>query len=81
VRIGADAGRRGIVAARGHLSAEGTQAQLLVAADRLAQPSSGLLLESVALSEVPSDGARLEIAAFSVRAPAPDPVGSRSENP
>lgn len=81
VRIGAEAGRRGLVAARGRLSAEGPQAPLLQAADRLALPSSGLLLERVALTEAPAGGARLEIAAFSVRAPADEPVDAARRGP
>lgn len=68
VQIGVEAGRRGAVAARGRLSAEGTQPDLLRAAERLADPSSGVLLERVTL--VPSRGGelRLEVQALSLRA-------------
>ena len=68
VRISAEAGRGG-VAARGRLVAEGRQADLLRAAGRLAEPSSGVLLERVGLAEAPGGDVRLEVEAFSVRAP------------
>jgi hypothetical protein len=74
VRISAEAGRRGVVAARGRLSAEGEQADLLRAAGKLAEVSSGVLIETVRLTPVPGDDLRLEIEAFSVRAPAPADV-------
>jgi hypothetical protein len=70
VQIGVEAGRRGAVAARGRLSAEGAQADLLRAAERLADPSSGVLLEHVALLPARDGGLRLEVEAFSLRAPA-----------
>lgn len=66
VRISVDVGR-GSVAARGRLAAEGRQADLLRAAGRLAEPSSGVLLERVALAETPGGGVRIEVEAFSTR--------------
>jgi hypothetical protein len=75
VRIGAEAGQRGTVAARGRLVAEGRQADLLRAAGRLAEPSSGVVVERVRLAESRA-GLRLEIEAFSVRDPAVTPDGS-----
>jgi len=49
VQIAAQPERRGGVAARGRLAAEGTQADLLRAAGRLAEPASGVVLERVQL--------------------------------
>ena len=72
VRISAGAGRGGVVAARGRLAAEGGQADLLCAAGRLAKVSSGVLFETLRLAPVPGDDLRLEIEAFSVRAPPAD---------
>ena len=74
VRISAEPGRRGMVAARGSLAAEGRQVDLLRAAGRLAGPSSGVLLETVRLARVPGEDLRLEIEASSVGAPAPADV-------
>jgi len=76
VRISAGAGRRGVVAARGRLAAEGRQTDLLRAAGRLAEASSGVLLESVRLARAPGDDLRLEIEAFSMRAPADVPTSA-----
>lgn len=67
VHIGAEAGRRGAVAARGRLVAEGRQADVLRAAGRLADPSSGVLLERVALAEARGGAVQIEVGAFSVR--------------
>ena len=66
VHIGAEAGRGG-VAARGRLVAEGRQADVLRAAGRLADPSSGVLLERVALLETRGGEVRIEVEAFSTR--------------
>ena len=87
VQIGAEAGHRGAVAARGRLAAEGRQADLLRATGRLAEGASGVLLERVVLVQVPGGAVRLEVEAFSVRAPAdvaapglpPGRPGSRPE--
>ncbi len=76
VRISAEAGRRGVVAARGRLAAEGGQADLLRVAGKLAEASSGVLLETVRLAQAPGDDLRLEIEAFSVRAPADVPTSA-----
>jgi hypothetical protein len=73
VRIGAEAGPRGAVAARGRLAAEGRQADLLRATGRLAEASSGVLLERVAFRQTQGGALRLEVEAFSVRAPADEP--------
>jgi hypothetical protein len=89
VRIGTEAGHRGTVAARGRLAAEGRQADLLRAAGRLAEPSSGVLLERVVLLQARGGELRLEVEAFSVRAPAdppapalrPGPAGSQGQAP
>jgi hypothetical protein len=67
VQIGAEAGRRGAVAAHGRLSAEGGQATLLRSAERLAEPASGVLLERVSLRPGRDGTLRLEIEAFSLR--------------
>ncbi|HUL76533.1 MAG TPA: hypothetical protein VL691_04650 [Vicinamibacteria bacterium] len=69
VQIAVEAGRRGAVAAHGRLSAEGGQADLLRAAGRLAEPSSGVLLQRVTLLAIPGR-VRLEAEASSLRAPA-----------
>jgi hypothetical protein len=66
VSIGVEAGRGG-VAARGRLAAQGGQTDLLHAAGRLAEPSSGVLLERVALVEAPGGETRIEVEAFSIR--------------
>jgi hypothetical protein len=66
VRISAEA-VRGPVAARGRLAAEGRQADVLRAAGRLADPSSGVLLGRVGLVETPGGEVRLEVEAFSTR--------------
>jgi hypothetical protein len=70
VRISVEAGRRGPVAARGRVSAEGEQVDLLRAAGKLAEASSGVLLENVRFAHAPGDDLRLEIEAFSLKAPA-----------
>jgi len=67
VRVGAESGRGSAVAARGKLVAEGRQADLLRAAGRLADPSSGVRLERVSLVEARGGDVRLEIDAISVR--------------
>jgi hypothetical protein len=79
VQISAEPQRRGTVAAHGRLAAEGTQADLLRAADRLADPASGLVLQRVQLLGGPSREPRLEVEALSVRAPAEVPAGSRGQ--
>jgi hypothetical protein len=78
VRIGAEAGQRGVVAARGRLVAEGRQADLLRAAGRLAELSSGVVLDSVRLAAGREGALRLEIEAYSVRATADGP-GARGQ--
>ena len=70
IRIGAEAGQRGAVAARGTLAAVGRQADLLRLAGRLALPASGVVVERVRLAESRDGDLRLELEAFSVRAPA-----------
>jgi hypothetical protein len=50
VEIAAQPERRGVVAARGRLSAAGSQAELLRAAGRLAEPGAGLRLERLQLN-------------------------------
>jgi len=70
IRISAEAGRHGVVAARGRLAADGKQADLLRAAGRLAEASSGILLENVRFALAPGDDLRLELEAFTLRAPA-----------
>jgi hypothetical protein len=67
VQIAATPGRRGAVAARGHLVAQGRQADLLRAAGRLAEPSSGIQVERVALSEARGRGIELRVEAYSPR--------------
>ena len=69
VRIGAQAGQRGTVAARGRLAAEGRQTDLLRAAGRLAEASSGVVLEKVVIFEVRGGELCLEVEAFSERVP------------
>lgn len=69
VRISAEAGRPGVVAARGSVTAEGGQADLLRAAGKLAEPSSGVVLASVRLAYATGDDLRLEVEAYSLRAP------------
>jgi hypothetical protein len=66
VRIAATPGR-GSVAARGSLVAAGRQADVLRAAGRLADPSSGVRLERVSLAEASGGTVRLELDAFSLR--------------
>jgi hypothetical protein len=68
VQIAVEGGQRGTVAARGRLAARGRQVDLLRAAGRLAEPSSGLLVERVRLAETGQDLLRLEVEAFSLRA-------------
>lgn len=70
IRIGVEAGQRRGAAARGTLAAVGRQADLLRVAGRLAQPSSGVVVEQVRLAESRDGAVRLELEAFSVRAPA-----------
>ncbi|HSD27740.1 MAG TPA: hypothetical protein VLL75_10590 [Vicinamibacteria bacterium] len=67
VRIGAEAARGAEAAARGRLVAEGRQADVLRAAGRLAEPSSGVLLARVSLVEARGGEVRLEVEAYSVR--------------
>lgn len=67
VRIGAEAGRRGAVAAKGHLSAEGRQADLLRVAGRLAAPASAALVQRVRLARRPAGDLGLEVEALSLR--------------
>jgi len=66
VRISAEAGRGSAMAARGRLVAEGRQADVLRAAGRLAEPSSGVLLQRVSLVDAGGE-VRLEVEAYSVR--------------
>jgi len=75
VQISATPGRRRTAAARGWLVAEGRQADLLRAAGRLAEPSSGVLLERVALTEV-QGAIALRVEAYSLRADAAAPGGT-----
>jgi hypothetical protein len=67
VQIGAQAGRRGTVAARGRLTVEGGQADLLRSAERLADPASGVLLDRVSLRPARDGALRMELEAFSLR--------------
>jgi len=67
VVIAAEPERRGAVAARGRLSAAGSQAELLRAAGRLAEPGSGLRLDRVLLS-AGTDTPRLEADTVLLRA-------------
>ncbi|MCU0723806.1 MAG: hypothetical protein MUC63_09375, partial [Planctomycetes bacterium] len=75
LRIGVEAGLRGAAAARGTLAAVGRQADLLRLVERLALPSSGVVVEQVRLAESRDGAVRLELEAFSVRAPADVPGG------
>jgi hypothetical protein len=68
VQIAIEAAGRGEVAARGRLTAEGAQADLLRAAERLADPASGLLVKQVELRAGRARDLRLEVDAFSLRA-------------
>ena len=81
LRIGVEAGQRGAAAARGTLAAVGRQADLLRVAGRLALPSSGVVLEQVRLAESRDGALRLELEAFSVRAPADVPAGPARRGP
>jgi hypothetical protein len=56
-----------VVAARGRLAADGRQVDLLRAAGRLAEASSGVLLENVRFAQAPGDDLRLEIEGFTLR--------------
>jgi hypothetical protein len=77
VRISAEAGRRGVVVAvRGRLAAEGGQTDLLRAAGKLAEASSGVLLEKVRLGQGPGGDLRLDIEALGVRSPADVPTSA-----
>jgi predicted phage gp36 major capsid-like protein len=67
VRVAAESGKGSALAARGTLVAVGRQADLLLAAGRLADPSSGVRLERVSLVEARGGDVRLEVDAFSVR--------------
>ena len=78
VRIGAEAGQRGGAAARGRLAAEGRQADILRAAGRLADPSSGVVLDRMTLASAREGALRLELEAYSVRAIADGP-GARGQ--
>ena len=66
VQIASHPERRGTTAARGRLGGTGRQADLLNMAGRLADPSSGVLLERLELALRP-EGVRLEADAISVR--------------
>jgi hypothetical protein len=79
VRIAATPGRRRAAAASGWLMAEGRQADLLRAAGKLADPSSGVLLERVALTEV-QDAIALRVEAYSLRAGVAAPGRSGRED-
>jgi hypothetical protein len=68
VQIAVEAGPRGAVAASGRLTARGRQADLLRAAGRLCEPSSGVLLERVRLAGERGGLVRLEVDVFSLRA-------------
>jgi hypothetical protein len=67
VQIAAQPERRGLVAARGRLSAAGSQADLLRAAGRLAEPSAGLRLERLQL-DAGRDTPRLDAETVLLRA-------------
>jgi hypothetical protein len=67
VRIAAEPGRGAAAAARGRLVAQGRQADVLRAAGRLADVSSGLLLQRVTLVQAGAGEVRLEADALSVR--------------
>jgi hypothetical protein len=67
VQIAAQPEKRGAIAARGRLTAAGSQAELLRAAGRLADPASGVRLERVQL--LAGSGSRqLEAETVSLRA-------------
>jgi hypothetical protein len=70
VRLAAEAGGRGAVAARGRLTAEGDQEDLLHLADRLAETSSGVQIDSLEIRESADDLLRLEVAVHTERGPA-----------
>jgi hypothetical protein len=67
VRIGSEPRGGAGIAARGRLVAQGRQADVLRAAGRLADASSGVLLERVTLVQARAGAVRLEAEAFSVR--------------
>jgi hypothetical protein len=67
VALAVQAERRGALAARGRLGAAGTQADLLRAAQRLAEPGSGVRLERIELAGGVG-GHRLEAEAVSLKA-------------
>lgn len=69
VRLAAEAGARGAVAARGRLTAEGDQEDLLRLADRLAEASSGVLIDSLEIVEAAGGVLRLEVAGYTERGP------------
>jgi hypothetical protein len=69
VRLAAESGARGAVAARGRLTAEGDQEDLLRLADRLAETSSGVLIDSLEIGEAAGGVLRLEVAAYTERGP------------
>jgi hypothetical protein len=66
VQIAATPERRGAIAARGRLSASGSQAELLRAAGRLAEEASGVRLERLNFTRGAS-GPRLEAEAVTLR--------------
>jgi hypothetical protein len=70
VAIAASASTRGQVAATGRLSAVGSLDELLVVADRLSSPASGVAIRRCVLSEVGPGGGdlRLEVEGVSVGA-------------
>jgi hypothetical protein len=76
VRVNVEPGRHGLVAARGRVSAEGEQADLLRAAGKLAEASSGVLLDNVRFADAPGGDLRLEIEAFSLKSPADVPTSA-----
>jgi hypothetical protein len=80
VQIGAEAGSRGAVAARGRLTAEGRQVDLLRAAGRLAEASSGVVVERVQIATSREGVLRLELEAHTVRVPAAGPGGPRGQS-
>jgi hypothetical protein len=80
VQIAAEPQRRGVVAAHGRLAAEGAQADLLRAADRLADPASGVVLQRVQLAGGAGRKPRLELEVLSVRG-ADVPAGFRGQAP
>jgi hypothetical protein len=70
VTIAASASARGKRAATGRLSAVGSLEELLVVADRLSDPASGVVIRRCVLSEVEPGGGelRLELEGATVRA-------------